>query len=29
MMKKRSGAHVLVESLVNEGLTTIFGILGC
>ena len=28
MMKKRSGAHVLVESLVNEGLTTIFGIPG-
>lgn len=27
-MKKRSGAHVLVESLVNEGLTTIFGIPG-
>ncbi|MFL2836506.1 MAG: thiamine pyrophosphate-binding protein [Alphaproteobacteria bacterium] len=28
MMKKRTGAHVLVESLVNEGLTTIFGIPG-
>jgi thiamine pyrophosphate-dependent acetolactate synthase large subunit-like protein len=27
-MKKRSGAHVLAESLVKEGLTTIFGIPG-
>ena len=27
-MKKRSGAHILVESLVNEGLVDIFGIPG-
>ena len=27
-MKKRSGAHILVESLVNEGLVNIFGIPG-
>tara|TARA_Y100000590_G_scaffold456766_2_gene608016 strand:- start:8127 stop:9764 length:1638 start_codon:yes stop_codon:yes gene_type:complete len=27
-MKKRSGAQILAESLVNEGLTTIFGIPG-